>query len=505
MIALPPTLVGRWASGRHVGDARPFIEVRVRRGYLQRYRRSDGVWTARWEPLTDWKTLPGVARCNLDQSFSENGSTTCTIEAANLAYPVVHGVAGDYHRIERGWFSPFRAYTSGGRVPGLGVAPNDWETVLATAAEVEVTQGYGDARVPTFTGLLDSVSADASPAHLTLVARDFGQLLTDCHLFGWNIDPKLRDPVHFVGEVAVRKLEWSLDQADRELAEKYRKKWVVIGDLKDAVVTTLNWAGLPVHSVSDVGVSLGRTLEEAAAFAAGDYLIDVIKKAQDVTGFTFFMGEPRAGFPMGEPIFRRSNAATVPPPVLELRDDQLLTGLSWQRTDEPLAGIIRVRGKPTPAKRGGQLLGGDSGAGVRRIMAVYRPPWHRAERDARLIRHVVHTEVLYKTEQECMVAAKLIALQEALASTTATVEIPAHPGLQLDDIISIRDHATGLASRAWIAQKQSTFEAGEKTSWTQTLGVALLDTPDVVGVINDLSTSLAAKDTNEHIGVYAPV
>jgi hypothetical protein len=488
MIGLPATLVARWASREHVGDARPTMEVSIRRGYLQRYRREDDWWTARWEPMNDWQVLPGVNRCELEQSFDENGITTCTIEMANIAYPIVNGVAGDYHRTERGWFSPFRSYTAGGRQPGLGVAPNEWEYTLATAAQVQVRQGYGNRMVTTFTGLLDSVNADASPAHLTLVARDFGQLLTDCHLFGWNIDPSLRDPVHFTGEKLVKELEASNDLADRELAEKERKKWIVCDDLSDVVKTVLTWAGLQAFTVKDVGASLN----EETPFAAGDYLIDVIRKAQDVCGYTFFMGQPRSGFELGEPIFRRSNAATVPPPVLELRDDQLLTGLSWQRTDEPLAGIIRVRGRPRSKKRGGLLLGGESGAGVRRVMAVYRPPWHVAERDARLIRHVVHVEPLYKTETECMVAAKLIALQEALAATTATAVIPAHPGLQLDDIISISDNASGIASRAWIASIQSTFEAGQRTTWTQSLGVALLDTPDVVEVIDDLHGTLVA-------------
>lgn len=487
MIALAKTLVARWASGAHVGPARPTMEVRVRRGYLQRYRRdTDDVWTAEWVPSTDWQTLPGINRCELEQTFDENGITTCTLEMANVAYPLVEGVAGDYHRTERGWFSPFRAYTGDGRFPGLGVAPNEWDQTLATAAQVEVWQGYGDLRVRTFTGLLDSVNGESRPAHLTLVARDFGQLLTDCRMFGWNIDPRLRDPVHFAGTNYVRDLEASSDKADVDAAAEMRKRWIIIPDLADAVALILNWGGLPVHTVKKVGTSL----DKPTAFAASDYLIDIIRKAQDVCGYTFFMGQPRTGFDLGEPIFRRSNAATVPPPVLELRDDQLLTGLSWQRTDEPLAGIIRVRGKPASKKRGGELLGGDSGGGVRRVMGVYRPPWHRAERDARLIRHVVHVEPLYETEQECLAAAQMIALQEALAATTATAVIPAHPGLQLDDIISVRDTASGLASRAWVASLQSTFEAGAKTTYTQTLGVALLDTPDVVEVINDLHGTL---------------
>lgn len=481
MIALNQVLTERWASGEHVGAARPSMQVRVRRAYLQRYRRADGVWTARLEVKDgdDWLVLPGVNRCALEQSFDSNGITTCTLELANVAYPDEAG--GAYHRVERGWFSPWRAYTTG-QVPGLGLAPNEWEQTLAMAAEVEVLQGYGDQLVPTFRGLLDSIDAGARPDHLTLVARDFGQLLTDCHLFGWNIDPNLRDPIHFDGRDDVAALTQGTED-EREDAANRLAKWVIVDDLSEVVTTVLNWAGLPDHTVKRVGTSL----KDATAFGRTEYLIDVIRKAQDVCGYTFFVGEPRTGFPLGEPIFRRSNAATVPAPVLELRDDQLLTGLTWQRSDEALAGIIRVRGKALSKRRGGTMLGSDR---VRRVMGVYRPPWHRSERDARVIRHVVHHEPLYKTEQECLVAAQMIALQEALAAVSANVQIPAHPGLQLDDIISLRDRATSIASRAWIASKQSTFEQGQSTTFTQTLGVALLDTPDVTGVVEDLHGSL---------------
>lgn len=494
-LSVSQTLHDRWRSRRHVGDARPTMTVQVRRGYLQR-KRVGGKWTAVWVPMAAYKTLPGVRSASLEQSFDSNGITTATVELANIAYREVVGALGPFHVPESGWFSPYRSYRPPA-YPGLGVQPNEWDRVLGTAAQLTIRQGYGDQMVTTFTGLLDSIDGTSQPPGLTLVGRDFGQLLTDCRLFGWNIDPEMRDPVHFQGEANVRELEDSSDPKDREAARKMRNKWVVVKDVSGAVTTVLGWSGLTPNSVSKTGAPL----KEPTQFGATEYLIDVIRKAQDVTGYTFFIGEPHDQYPLGQPIFRRSRVTTVPTPVVELRDTDLLTGLSWQRSDEPLSGIIRVRGKPIAKLHGGRLLGGASGAGVRRVMGVYRPPWHVHERDARLIRHVVHVEPLYNTEQECMVAAIMIALQEALASVTATVEIPAHPALQLDDIIAIRDNPGGLATRAWIAQKQSTFTAGRETTWKQTLGVALLDTPDVVEVVRDLAPYLAPLPPNVNVGV----
>jgi hypothetical protein len=486
-VAISPTLRDRWASRRHVGNARPTMQVQVRRGYLERHRIGHQ-WTETWTPTAAYKTLPGLRTVTLEQSFDTNGITTATIDMANLAYVDVMGAVGLYHKPDPGHFSPYRAYHPPD-YPGLGVPKNEWDRILGAAAQVTIRQGYGDEMVTTFTGLIDSINGTSQAPGLTIVARDFGQLLTDCRCFGWNIDPNMHDPITFHGEKAVHKLATSHDGNDRAMARKMRNKWVIVEDLSEAVTTILAWSGLPTSGVKKTGASLN----EPTQFGATEYLIDVIRKAQDVCGYTFFMAEPSNAYPLGRPIFRRSQVTTVPQPVCELRDTDLLTGLNWQRSDEPLAGIIRVRGRPTTELRGGRALGGVSGgvgAARDRIMGVYRPPWHVYERDARLLRHLVHIEPQYKTEQQCLVAGAMIALAEALAAITATIEIPTHPGLQLDDIIAIRDHPSGLATRAWIASKQATFTAGKETTWKQTLGVALLDTPDVVEVVEDLHAFL---------------
>jgi hypothetical protein len=71
-------------------------------------------------------------------------------------------------------------------------------------------------------------------------------------------------------------------------------------------------------------------------------------------------------------------------------------------------------------------------------------------------------------------------LGEALQAVTAVVEIPGHPGLNLDDQVGVLDTGTGMNTRMWISNRSSTFQTGEQTSWVMTLGGSLIDTPDMV-------------------------
>lgn len=499
-VTLDPRLRARWQGGTRAaptgailygGDARPTCEVQVRSAYLKRHYDEDGHWTATWTPTSDYIDLPGVRSVGLEQSYESNGLSTATIDLANVSMREIAGALGvNYHAIERGWFSPFRAFTAPTRArridrsTGRPVVANAWEGMLAKKVQILVRQGYGDLTVRTFTGLLDTSSGASSPATLRLTARDMGQILVDSHLFGWNIDPKLRDPIVFVDRKYVRRREESKDPDKRREAREHRKHSIIIDDLSDLVVTVLRWAGWKRNQmrVSKCGVSL----KEPVSFARGEFYMDVIKKCQDVTGFIFFMGAASADWPMGRPTFVPSNATyDRTDPVEALADDKLLTGLDWQFTDEPLAAIIRVRGKDNDDV--GVTLGGDK---LKRVMATYRPPWHTDERDARILRHVVHTEELYSSPHRCAVAARMIALQEALASVTGNIEIPAHPGLELDDLVGLTDAVTGLNTRALIARLQSTLTLGERTSWKQTLGCALIDTPEVIAVQADLHDEL---------------
>lgn len=491
-LALPAAFRERWFSGQHVGAAKPYQLVRVRKAYLKRRYDAAGLWGADWTPVTTWKPLPNVATVSLEQNYDQNGVTVATVDIANVfAFD-----RGGYHTMERGWFSPFRSYVGAGRPgpvdpDGSPRLSNEWDRWLNTAVEFDVWQGLGqDTAVRVFTGLVDSSTGGSKPDTLRVVGRDFGQLLVDQHLFGWNIDPAMRDRLTFCPESWVRKLETSGSAEEKAQAALHRKKWVIVKDYAEIVRWSLRCAGFPKNmwSVADCGANLAEPL----VFDRSQTHIDVIRKVQDLTGFTFFIGEPTTAMPMGVPTFRRTKAVVKPlNPTLDLKSTQMLTGCQWSTDDQSKATIIRVRGKDTPTVRGGRPLGHDAPT----ILAVYRPPWHKQTngnppRDAGVLKHVTITEPLYKTQQQVDVAARMIALAMAMAGDTATLEIPAYPGLQLDDIINLDDPYAGINSRAWVAQKTTTFTTGKDASWVMSLGVGLLDTPDVTEVLADLGAVL---------------
>lgn len=479
-------LYERWLTGEFVGDATPWMQVSVRKVHLARRYDASGRWGADLIADTQWKPLPNVKTCTLDQNFDQNGITVCTLDISNVTAVDLPGGGVTF---ERGWMSPWRSYRAPG-VPawdtdalGRPRISNEWDRFLSTAVQVQVQQGYGiDAAVTTFTGLADQVGGGALPDSLKLTARCFGQLLVDQKLFGWNVDPKIRGKMSFSPESWIHTLE-SGTTGERRQAELMRAKHIITTDITDMVIWSLRWAGFPEGSW--IVEKTGTNLLESQQFDMSATHMDVIRKAQDLTGFTFYIGEPSVTYPMGRPTFRRTRAVVTPmTSVLSITDDKLLTGADWQTDDTNKSSIIRVRGKTAPTKRGGRPLGDLPPA----ILGVYRPPWHRNDRDARILKHRTVIEPLYKTQQAAEQACRMIALSEAMSADTATVEIPCYPGVQLDDIVFARDHSCGLNSRAWVASKTSTFETGENASWKQTLGTGLLDTPDVVDVLNDLRT-----------------
>jgi hypothetical protein len=496
-LVIPADLEKRWHTGDLVGAAQPVCAAAVRRGHFSRGYADDGHWQATWTPTTDWQDLPNVAQFELEQSFDQNGIAVGTFDIDNVEYVDAIGAGGTYRKIQRGWYSPLRSYNPPGK-PGPDKAhlvKNEWDRTLGIVAEVKVEQGYGDATIQTYGGLLDSTTVSPLPDKLRLASRDFGQVLVDSKLFGWNIDPKLRDPLQFWDKQRNRALERSGDSLKREAGRNRHKAWVLVDDVAELVTTVCRWAG---WQKGDLRISdTGARLKEPVQFSYSDTYSAVIQKACDLTGYQFFISAPSAAHPQGRPTFRRPRSAVAFPPVaVMLRDDKLLTGLNWQTTDEPKASIYRVRGKNEPTSRGGRGLGHIRTPAV---MSVYRPPWHVAidgtqraptDRDARILKHVIQVEPLYKTQHEVDVAAQMWALASALAATTATLEIPCFPALELDDVVTARDLVSGLNTRCWIAHRTETFTGGKETKWVQSLGVSCLDDPDVVGVVADLHATL---------------
>lgn len=221
MAEVSETFHERWASGEHVGEAGPVTFGFIRTG---EFRRGYDPWPAPWDihipgsspqnpyqatwhPLTDYVDLPNVRSVNFTQDFEQKGITVATVVIDNIMLVEKTGVGGSiYHLIERGWLSPFRGYRAPNR-PDAGVQQNEWFEKLNRNAQIFLVQGYGDASVSTFTGLIDEIDLDSSPDTITMTVRDFGQTLTDQRLFGTVKDPHITDPVTFADKKNMDKTE----------------------------------------------------------------------------------------------------------------------------------------------------------------------------------------------------------------------------------------------------------------------------------------------------------
>jgi hypothetical protein len=236
----------------------------------------------------------------------------------------------------------------------------------------------------------------------------------------------------------------------------------------------------------------GTTLSEKIIVNRGMTYMDVIKRMADVSGYTFLMADPTArSNSLGMPTYRRTQIVTDAAPVVTVRDTDLLGPIDVKESDEPLAYIIRMRGRVAPNR--GLTIGGDQ---TKRLMYVYQPPWSIRPGGNQLggiLRHVIHTDNMFKTLDDCKFACFYLALNEALAAITATIQIPANPGIQLDDHVEVLDLGTGVTSRLSVQQRSSQLtRSGEQTLWTMTVGGALVDTLDVQAVVRRINTARRA-------------
>lgn len=268
---------------------------------------------------------------------------------------------------------------------------------------------------------------------------------------------------------------------------KPKRKVIEVNDVSDMVRVALRWAGFKEWNIEDTGVNLEQ--KKQFAFNRANTYMDIVKKAQEATGYVFFIAPPtEADLSLGIPTFVSSQVIQDPPELTEIRDTDLLTGIQAKATDEPLATNIRVRGKPAKLSQGGQTLGQEKD---RTVMAHYRPPWGlRTHRMAGMLKHVIHHEPKARTVQECLVLAQLIALQQALVAAAVEIEIPGHPDFLLNQQVAVTDQGTGLRTRVYIARRHTSFTGGEKPSFKTSLGGALIDLEDVQGVIADLKSAL---------------
>lgn len=232
-MSISPTLTSRWRSGKHVGAARPtqivtlepgridhkyaeFVKLdgsKPEFGYIAGSDHNAHPWQAYWHAHGDEIVLPNVSNVSFDGAIDAGTGlgepVAATVIIENVIFGEVNGAAGIYHAIQRGYMAPWMGYQGPNRHKDDDAAKNHWYNVLNGSFRIKVSQGYGDVMVPVFTGLIDDTDVHSSPDTVTITSRDFGCLLTDQRVFGWNKAKEIRVPVVF---------------ADRRGASKHTKE-----------------------------------------------------------------------------------------------------------------------------------------------------------------------------------------------------------------------------------------------------------------------------------------
>lgn len=269
-------------------------------------------------------------------------------------------------------------------------------------------------------------------------------------------------------------------------------RYVVIDDVADIVKCCLRWCGFKGWEVEDTGVNL----QEPFVADPSMTFMDVINTIKDMVGYTFFIGEPRDDNndqDLGYPIFRNNRVYENYTGRTEFIDDSLLlTDAKVKFTNQPDKGMIRCRGI---AKNDGVTIDG-AGGDIKRIMFAYIPPWagEQSAKVAGVIKSLTHTDDKFTRVEDCQFGCYLIALQIALAKYTAILPLPANPGIGLDTLQSVIDRTQGLNSRIYVTNRTQEMQFGNNGFWTMELGGALVDTPDVDGVLIDYNKAIQILD-----------
>ncbi|MDQ1584479.1 MAG: hypothetical protein QOF36_2533 [Microbacteriaceae bacterium] len=341
-------------------------------------------------------------------------------------------------------------------LPGHGYVTNDEGQTIPFIRHIKSTQAKG-----TYYNIVDLNVGDGTEIRLTFKK-----------LRRWSHDGRYHAGV-FTTNARHRKLKPNVKKS----------KLILVDDVTDVAKVLFRWAGFKEWEVEKSGVRL----KENFVVPRSDSLMDPVKKVCEQTGFVFFMGDPTTWEDsIGVPILRHNSVFGDPSATRVVRDTDLLTGMNVKISDDPLKWPIFVRGRLSKGKKDkeatGQIGLTNFFGEPKRVGAKIYPPWKG--RMAEVMKHAFHYDTKLKSELECLMACYLIALQMALQSATAVIEIPANPGIELDHQIVVKDTATGLTQRLYIAQRNMTLTRGENTKFTMTLGGSLIDTPDIQGVLD---------------------
>lgn len=477
---------------------KPITRAYIRQGYFQRGNDpwvgddinavvvggdNDNPWQSTYTPTTEWTELPNVISCDIKINIDGSkrvGLGDATVVVENIAFREQSGFSGLYHAIERGWLAPWRGMDTD-FTPPSEFEENEWFQILDQKAQIKIFQGYGnDTIVPTFVGFIDDLDLVSRPDQITITARDAGQLPTDQRFFGWAKERSHPDPVTFADR---------LNSDDEERTEG----WILVDDVADIVKLILRWCGFKEWTVE----STNMRMREKYTWNRDSFLQDAIDWCCEKTGYVFYIDDPGTDDDsLGIPTFRENRALYEldPEEIPIVTEDDLLKRAQVTFTNEPLAHIIRVRGRTATKDAGGVVVSRDD----RRLLAVYRPPWVTSTspsgvRTARIIQHTLKDYPYLKTQGGVDYAALLVALYQALASATCVVEIPANPGIVLDQHVLLTDTGTGLNTRLWTSARTSSYTSGREPKWTMTIGGALLDTPNMEAMRTEIEAFVEDK------------
>jgi hypothetical protein len=552
---VPQAMMDRWRAKQQVGSSKPWAKVSIRRGYMKHSMHSSWpgpnapmtvrgrqpppfgkligegnypTWYPDWTPTTEWQVLPGVAQISLQQSVNyaggdggdgsggaggSNGIAVATITADNVAWVNVAGHLGAYHTKQRGWLWPWRGWVPAGRPGGGSVEQNEWYDTTPNA-QILIEQGYGsDAAIKTFTGLIDTIGPSTiRPDRISLVARDFGGTLVDVNPFGWNKDIRTKDPLYFIPP--------NYPNAAK-LAQKKTHNWIIVNDATDIVRSVLRWCGFKEWDIQDAGVKL----KTAYLVDRSKTWMDIVNEVAAQLGYVFFIAEPTSDdLSIGVPVFRKQSVLNTPSPSPILLDSTLMTDFQPQHNNSNDRLVIRVRGALASRVQGGRpIIGGDMSIdGQIRFTATYFPPW--ARNMSGVIKQLTYYNIGsngilgFSTEQECVVASVLVAVQIALTRDTGQVECLGLPAFGLDGMAFVNDiNSSGIVSRLYITGKQSTMTLGGDGSstapssngpgslndtpfWTTTLTGSLADNPEWDRIVQDYQLALAGHNAQAPLG-----
>lgn len=265
------------------------------------------------------------------------------------------------------------------------------------------------------------------------------------------------------------------------------KHWVLVDDLADIAKAVFMWMGFHEWDVEPLGASLNLPL----AFTMDKFMIDILSYLAEQADWLFYMESPSVrGESIGVPCFRHSRASDPPPATMvEVRDSDLLESVKVNVDLSNLPFIIRYRGAVADS---GTTFDEEQ---IRRYNGTYFPPWSGAGpfetepgRNGGVRRHEFTRNNLLQSDEECILAAILAAKQYALAAFTAEVQISGHPGIQLNEQISVVDKTTAVNSRLWVTSIQSEHTAGQNASYKMTVCGSLLDGMDQDQINADLET-----------------